>query len=55
MNSNSVCVDASLAVAWLFDEPYSENADTLRREWREHLEWRLRKSVLKKRASCGLL
>ncbi len=33
MNSNSVCVDASLAVAWLFDEQYSENADALRRGW----------------------
>ena len=36
MNSNNVCVDASLAIAWLFDEPYSENADALRQEWREH-------------------
>ena len=35
MNSNSVCVDASLAVAWLLDEPYSQNADALRRQWRE--------------------
>ncbi len=35
MNSNDVCVDASLAVAWLFDEEYSRNADALRREWRE--------------------
>ncbi len=35
MNLNSVCVDASLAVAWLFDEEYSENADALRRQWRD--------------------
>jgi predicted nucleic acid-binding protein len=35
MNLNDVCVDASLAVAWLFDEPYSKNADALRREWRD--------------------
>ncbi len=33
MNSNKVCVDASLAVAWLFDEEFSENADALRRQW----------------------
>ena len=35
MNLNNVCVDASLAVAWLFDEEYSENADGLRRQWRD--------------------
>ncbi len=35
MNSNNVCVDASLAVAWLFDEKYSENADGLRRQWHD--------------------
>jgi len=35
MSLNDVCVDASLAVAWLFDEPFSKNADALRREWRE--------------------
>ena len=36
MNSNSVCVDASLAVAWLSYERYTAIANALRHEWREH-------------------
>lgn len=35
MNSNSVCVDASLAVAWLSYERHTAIANALRREWRE--------------------
>ena len=35
MNSNSVCVDASLAVAWLSWEEYTPIANALRQEWRE--------------------
>ncbi len=35
MNSNSVCVDASLAVAWLSYERYTAIANALRHEWRE--------------------
>ena len=35
MNSNSVCVDASLAVAWLSYEQYTAIANALRHEWRE--------------------
>ena len=33
MNSNSVCVDASLAVAWLSYEEHTANANALRQEW----------------------
>ena len=36
MNSNSVCVDASLAVAWLSYERYTAIANALRYEWRQH-------------------
>lgn len=36
MNSNSVCVDASLAVAWLSYERYTAIANALRHEWHEH-------------------
>jgi len=36
MNSNSVCVDASLAVAWLSWEEHTPIANALRREWYEH-------------------
>ena len=35
MNLSKVCVDASVAVLWLFDEEHSHSADTLRREWRD--------------------
>ncbi len=35
MNSNSVCVDASLAVAWLSYEQHTAIANILRQEWRE--------------------
>ena len=35
MNLDSVCVDASLAVTWLFEEEYSQNADALRQQWLE--------------------
>ncbi len=35
MNSNSVCVDASLAVAWLSYERYTAIANALRHEWSE--------------------
>ncbi len=36
MNLNSVCVDASLAVAWLSWEAHTPIANALRQEWREH-------------------
>lgn len=36
MNLNSVCVDASLAVAWLSYERYTVIANALRHEWHEH-------------------
>ncbi len=36
MNLNNVCIDASLALAWLSYEEYSANANALRREWREN-------------------
>lgn len=35
MNLNSVCVDSSLALAWLLVAQQNDVADTLRREWRE--------------------
>lgn len=35
MNSNSVCVDASVAVAWLSYEQHTASANALRREWRD--------------------
>ena len=35
MNSNSVCIDASLAVAWLSYERYTAIANALRQEWSE--------------------
>ena len=35
MNLNSVCVDASLAVAWLSYEKYTAIANALRQEWYE--------------------
>ncbi len=35
MNSNSVCVDASVAVAWLSYEQHTAIANALRQEWRE--------------------
>ena len=35
MNSNSVCVDASLAVAWLAWEEHTPIANALRQEWQE--------------------
>ncbi len=35
MNSNSVCIDASLAVAWLSYEQHTAIANILRQEWRE--------------------
>ncbi len=35
MNFNSVCVDASIAVAWLSWEEYTPIANALRQEWRE--------------------
>ncbi len=35
MNLNDVCVDASLAVAWLSWEEYTPIANALRQEWRE--------------------
>jgi predicted nucleic acid-binding protein len=34
MNSTSVCIDANIAVAWFFDEEYSNNAAALWRQWR---------------------
>ncbi len=36
MNSNSVCVDASLAIAWLSWEENTPVANALRYEWRQH-------------------
>jgi len=37
---NRVCIDASLAVAWLSYEKYTENANALRKEWlREGIEF----------------
>lgn len=33
MNSSSVCVDASLALAWLFFDDYREPADELLKQW----------------------
>ena len=36
MNSDRVCVDASVAVAWLTLEEYTQNANALRLEWREN-------------------
>jgi len=35
MNSNSVCVDSSLALAWLLVAQQNDNADALRQEWSE--------------------
>jgi predicted nucleic acid-binding protein len=35
MNLNRVCVDASVAVAWMLTDRYSENAYLLRRSWNE--------------------
>ena len=35
MNSNRVCVDASLALEWLFYDEYREQADALLRNWAE--------------------
>ncbi len=35
MNLNSVCVDASIAIAWLSYERHTATANALRREWRE--------------------
>ncbi|MDP3880282.1 MAG: type II toxin-antitoxin system VapC family toxin [Dehalococcoidales bacterium] len=35
MNSNNVCVDASLAVAWLSWEEHTPIANALRQDWRE--------------------
>ncbi len=36
MNLNDVCIDASLALAWLSYEEHSANANALRREWRKN-------------------
>ncbi len=33
MNSNRVCVDASVAVSWLFEESNSSKADAIRKVW----------------------
>ncbi len=33
MNSNSVCIDASLALAWLFFDQHREQADELLKTW----------------------
>ncbi len=33
MNSNSVCIDASLALAWLFFDQHREQADKLLQAW----------------------
>ena len=33
MNSSSVCIDASLALAWLFFDEHSQEADNLLRDW----------------------
>ena len=35
MNLNSVCVDSSLALAWLLVAQQNDNADALRQEWSE--------------------
>ncbi|MBI2830234.1 MAG: type II toxin-antitoxin system VapC family toxin [Chloroflexi bacterium] len=35
MNSSSACVDASLALAWLFFEEHREQADALLKDWAE--------------------
>lgn len=35
MNSNSVCVDASMALEWLFYSEHREQADGLLRDWAE--------------------
>lgn len=34
MNLTNVCVDASIAVVWLFDPTFSDSADNLLRDWR---------------------
>jgi predicted nucleic acid-binding protein len=36
MNSNSVCVDASTALAWLFYDEHREQADDLLKQWAEN-------------------
>lgn len=33
MNSNQVCVDASVAIIWLFEETHSETAEAIRKSW----------------------
>ena len=35
MNSNSVCIDASLTLAWLFYDEYRNQADELLKQWAE--------------------
>ncbi|MBM2825419.1 MAG: putative nucleic acid-binding protein, contains domain [Dehalococcoidales bacterium] len=35
MNSNSVCIDSSLALAWLLVAQQNDNADAIRQEWSE--------------------
>ena len=35
MNSSSVCIDASLALAWLFYDEHREQADELLKQWAE--------------------
>ena len=35
MDSSRVCLDASIAVAWLLVERYSNSADLLRQTWNE--------------------